>query len=166
MVAISLDEVVEHFSKTAPPKRKLALGINDGPEKKTKKVKRKQQEQKEVEVEVEEGNKFETKKKRTNAPFRRVVAETIEVNPNLTDNSANSSFDTWGAKVRTEFRNKGPCSLIMIRSCLIRPQYCQATADLIVTRGKSFRHEKTKKKRGSYKGGPINTGVASFKFED
>ena len=37
-VAISLDEVVAHFSKTAPPKRKLALGINDGPGiKKTKK---------------------------------------------------------------------------------------------------------------------------------
>merc|ERR1711874_86030 len=78
-------------------------------------------------------------KKRSNTPFRRVVAETIEVNPNLTDNSANTSFDTWGAK---------------------------ATADLIVTRGKSFRHEKTKKKRGSYKGGAINTGVASFKFDD
>ena len=99
-MAISLDEVVDHFSKTAPPKRKLALGINDGPNKKTKKVKRKQQQPKEVEVQ-EEGNKFETKKKGTNTPFRRVVTETIEVNPNLTDNSANTSFDTWGAKVRT-----------------------------------------------------------------
>ena len=28
---ISLDEVVDHFSKTAPPKRKLKLGLNDGP---------------------------------------------------------------------------------------------------------------------------------------
>ena len=28
-----------------------------------------------------------------------------------------------------------------------------------------FRHEKTKKKRGSYKGGPINMGVASIKFD-
>ena len=36
-MAISLDEVVEHFSKTAAPKRKLALGMNDGPKKKTKK---------------------------------------------------------------------------------------------------------------------------------
>ena len=43
----------------------------------------------------------ETKKKGNNAPFRRVVTETVEVNPNLTDNSANTSFDTWGAKVRT-----------------------------------------------------------------
>ena len=49
---------------------------------------------------------------------------------------------------------------------MIRLEYSQATADLIVTRGKSFRHEKTKKKRGSYKGGAINTGVASFKFDD
>merc|ERR1712241_226396 len=73
---------------------------------------------------IEEDNKFAKKKKGSSMPFRRVVAESIEVNPNLTDNSANTSFDTWGAK---------------------------ATADLIVTRGKSFRHEKTKKKRGSYK---------------
>ena len=28
-----------------------------------------------------------------------------------------------------------------------------------------LRHEKTKKKRGSYKGGPINMGVASIKFD-
>ena len=41
-VAISLDEVVAHFSKTAPPKRKLALGINDGPD--TKKTKKKVEE--------------------------------------------------------------------------------------------------------------------------
>jgi len=31
--------------------------------------------------------------------------------------------------------------------------------------GKSFRHEKTKKKRGSYRGGSINTGVNSIKFD-
>merc|ERR1712013_933292 len=74
------------------------------------------------------GEKFAPKRK-SNTPFRRVVAEEIEVDPRLADNSANSSFDTWGAK---------------------------ATQDLIVTKGKSFRHEKTKKKRGSYKGGPIN----------
>lgn len=35
------------------------------------------------------------------------------------------------------------------------------------TRGKSFRHEKTKKKRGNYKGGAIDSvGVHSIKFED
>merc|ERR1719483_614648 len=50
--------------------------------------------------------------RKSNTPFRRVVAEEIEVNPMLADNSANSSFDTWGAK---------------------------ATQDLIVTKGKSFR---------------------------
>ena len=41
-MAISLAEVVDHFSKTAPPKRKLALGINDGPD--TKKTKKKVEE--------------------------------------------------------------------------------------------------------------------------
>ena len=42
----------------------------------------------------------------------------------------------------------------------------KAHQDLIVTRGKGFRHEKTKKKRGSYKGGPIDTSVHSIKFDD
>lgn len=37
---------------------------------------------------------------------------------------------------------------------------------LLQVRGKDFRHEKTKKKRGTYKGGLIETGaVNSFKFE-
>lgn len=35
------------------------------------------------------------------------------------------------------------------------------------TRGKQFRHEKTKKKRGNYKGGIIDSvNVNSIKFED
>ena len=72
---------MDHFSKTAPPKRKLALGINDGPNRKLKKE--------------DEG----TKGKGNNTPFRRVITESIEVNPNLKDNSANTSFDTWGARV-------------------------------------------------------------------
>lgn len=34
------------------------------------------------------------------------------------------------------------------------------------TRGKGFRHEKTKKKRGSYRGGKIDTNATfSIKFE-
>ena len=47
-MALSLAEVVDHFSETAPPKRKLALGINDGPnKKKTKKKVEKKVEKKE-----------------------------------------------------------------------------------------------------------------------
>lgn len=42
----------------------------------------------------------------------------------------------------------------------------RAAQDLKFTRGKSFRHEKTKKKRGSYKGGQIDIGVNSIKFDD
>eukprot|EP00730_Choanoeca_flexa_P014190 TRINITY_DN6112_c0_g1_i2.p1 TRINITY_DN6112_c0_g1~~TRINITY_DN6112_c0_g1_i2.p1 ORF type:complete len:121 (+),score=40.41 TRINITY_DN6112_c0_g1_i2:147-509(+) len=74
--------------------------------------------------------------------FRRVKAEEIEVLPQLADNSYEAAFgqDGWGAK---------------------------ASKDLMVTRGKSFRHEKTKKKRGSYRGGQIDTNkVNSFKFGD
>lgn len=42
----------------------------------------------------------------------------------------------------------------------------KAALDLQYTKGKSFRHEKTKKKRGSYRGGQIDVGVNSIKFED
>ena len=42
----------------------------------------------------------------------------------------------------------------------------RANNDLIHTRGKSFRHEKTKKKRGSYRGGTIDMNTYSIKFED
>merc|ERR1712059_111121 len=76
-----------------------------------------------------------------NAPFRRVVEEDIFVPAALQDNSFNAkkgASGDWGEK---------------------------ASRDLIVTKGKSFRHEKTKKKRGSYKGGPINMGIASIKFD-
>jgi hypothetical protein len=34
-------------------------------------------------------------------------------------------------------------------------------------RGKDFRHEKTKKKRGAYRGGSIDSGaVCSYKYPD
>jgi hypothetical protein len=43
----------------------------------------------------------------------------------------------------------------------------QAHRDLIVTKGKGFTKEKNKKKRGSYKGGPLDVGMSrSFKFDD
>lgn len=42
----------------------------------------------------------------------------------------------------------------------------RAHQDLKHTKGKTFRHEKTKKKRGSYHGGQIDTSVNSIKFED
>ena len=35
----------------------------------------------------------------------------------------------------------------------------------VQVRGKDFRHEKTKKKRGSYRGGVIDHAVNSFKFD-
>ena len=42
----------------------------------------------------------------------------------------------------------------------------KASATLMQVRGKDFRHEKTKKKRGSYTGGEITLGSNSFKYED
>jgi hypothetical protein len=78
------------------------------------------------------------KPKPKNAPFRRVVSEEIEIPHEALRDNSYKSFDTWGAK---------------------------ASQDLIVTRGKGFRSEKTKKKRGSYRGGSINVGVNSIRFD-
>ena len=76
--------------------------------------------------------------KKSNAPFRRVKAEDITIEKEELKDNSFKAFDSWGQK---------------------------ANQDLIVTKGKSFRHEKTKKKRGSYRGGEINVGVNSIKFD-
>ncbi|KAJ8917555.1 hypothetical protein NQ315_005604 [Exocentrus adspersus] len=44
------------------------------------------------------------------------------------------------------------------------PGVKKAFYDLKHTRGKSFRHEKTKKKRGSYRGGTIDTSLKKLSF--
>ncbi|KAK2169820.1 hypothetical protein NP493_1175g01002 [Ridgeia piscesae] len=80
--------------------------------------------------------------RRRSSPFRRIKSEAISLDPRLADNSfaaKSNARGAWGEK---------------------------ASHDLIHTQGKSFRHEKTKKKRGSYKGGPIDTtSVNSIKFD-
>jgi len=79
------------------------------------------------------------KKVRTpNEPFRRVQLRKEDLDHKFRDNSFNAQHDQWGHK---------------------------AFKDLSVVQGKGFRHEKTKKKRGSYAGGPINTSVNSIRFD-
>ncbi|KAF0293898.1 Nucleolar and coiled-body phosphoprotein 1 [Amphibalanus amphitrite] len=71
--------------------------------------------------------------RRQNTPFRRVREEEVEVHQQLADNSfeaKSGAVGSWGER---------------------------ANRDLKFTRGKGFRHEKTKKKRGSYSGGQIDT---------
>ena len=54
---------------------------------------------------------------------------------------------------------------------LISPLYHYITTPYYIlhaiqVRGKDFRHEKTKKKRGSYRGGSISLDSFSFKYSD
>ncbi|XP_019856811.1 PREDICTED: nucleolar and coiled-body phosphoprotein 1-like isoform X2 [Amphimedon queenslandica] len=73
-------------------------------------------------------------------PFRR-VDDSITVDMKLSNNSFEAkkgSKGSWGEKANKDFKH---------------------------TKGKSFRHEKTKKKRGTYKGGMIDTSVNSIKFD-
>lgn len=103
-----------------------------------------------VEVEVEESKENEETnnkpkksklKKGTSNSFRRVKEEEIVIKKR---ELANNDFD---AKQGADGYGK------------------IANEILKFTKGKSFRHEKTKKKRGTYKGGPINMGVTSIKFD-
>jgi len=90
----------------------------------------------------EESTPKVTSKLKRNESFRRVVAESVYVPQVLADNSFDAKIGSrgdWGEK---------------------------ANEDLRCTKGKSFRHEKTKKKRGSYRGGNINTSVNSIKFDN
>lgn len=89
-----------------------------------------------------DGDENGTKKKQKatpNKPFKRIDASQVTVNNGLASNSYNAKKggDIFGQK---------------------------ANEVLSAVRGKDFRHAKTKKKRGTYRGGEIDFGVNSFKF--
>lgn len=69
---------------------------------------------------------------------------------------------------RNRFTNSNPiCILNNTNQIGARGSWGErANKDLKHTRGKSFKHEKTKKKRGSYRGGAIDTSVNSIRFDD
>lgn len=95
-------------------------------------------------IKVQTPNTFPKRKKgekRASSPFRRVREEEIEVDSRVADNSFDAkrgAVGDWGER---------------------------ANQVLKFTKGKSFRHEKTKKKRGSYRGGSISVQVNSVKFD-
>ncbi len=144
----------------APPakRRKVAPGVKaDTPKADSSESSSEEEEEKSAKPEVGKKRKFSeitknssganlyngngvngASQKPKNAPFRRVISEEIEIPHEALRDNSYKSFDTWGAK---------------------------ASQDLIVTKGKSFRSEKTKKKRGSYRGGSINVGVNSIQFD-
>ena len=79
--------------------------------------------------------------KRASPPFQRIREEEIEVDARVADNSFNAKWGTagdWGE---------------------------HANQVLKFTKGKSFQYEKTKKKRGSSRGGSISIQVNSIKFD-
>ncbi|CDW57274.1 Nucleolar and coiled body phosphoprotein 1 [Trichuris trichiura] len=78
---------------------------------------------------------------RNNGPYRRFTAGKDQLNQEFRDNSYRAKKgDTWGKR---------------------------AYEDLAPVKGKNFRKEKTKKKRGSYKGGKIDpNAIGSIRFPD
>jgi len=85
-------------------------------------------------------NGKQNNKRKGNHSFQRINTNIDDLRPELRDNSFHAKDETYGAK---------------------------ANRDLSIVKGKGFRHEKTKKKRGTYKsGGHIDSGkVNSIKFE-
>ena len=69
------------------------------------------------------------------------------------------SKGSWGEKANRDLKHtKG--LLVLPAQTIHSSSFTQCHCT-----GKSFRHEKTKKKRGSYRGGQINTQVCSIKFD-
>ena len=64
------------------------------------------------------------------------------------------TFQHWLAGARQLWLATRPEGLFLKPSCVPGQ-----------VRGRDFRHEKTKKKRGTYRGGQIDHSVNSFKFE-
>lgn len=127
----------------------------------------------------------------SNIPFRRIVEEDVSVDPRLADNSFTakvrehhnmSVMRYWKYLILTEWVRWAAYQrlhllLKTVRTKSLNPFFClpqrgasgdwgeKANDVLKFTKGKSFRHEKTKKKRGSYRGGAISTTVNSIKFD-
>nr|XP_053645758.1 nucleolar and coiled-body phosphoprotein 1-like isoform X2 [Cherax quadricarinatus] len=75
-----------------------------------------------------------------NEPYRRVRAEEVDVDYKF-DNSFKAKQGAQGSWGERAYR------------------------DLKETRGKGYRQEKNKKKKGSYRGGALDFGVNSVKFD-
>ncbi|TPX39773.1 hypothetical protein SeMB42_g04769 [Synchytrium endobioticum] len=92
---------------------------------------------------LEQSGQKKNKECKKGTPFQRVKAEEVTfLDERVKDNSVFTKVDEYGM---------------------------QAWQELSVTRGKGFRAEKQKKKKGSYRGGTINTSISSsvkFKYSD
>jgi hypothetical protein len=143
-------------------KQEEAAGAEEEEEEKPKAKKPKQEEKpadEEASTEAEApatGGKQGKKGKGGNVPFQRIKSDEVTYlkvkggqaeAARLLDNTFESKFkDGWAnGEVREDYGAK-------------------ASATLVAVRGKDFRHEKTKKKRGTYKGGPIDMQSNSIKF--
>lgn len=110
----------------------------------------------------------------SNVPFRRIREEEVAVDPRLQDNSFDAKVSSVTAKSNFKTASlKWLCWSFTLNHLSLLFQFGsngdwgqKANDTLRFTKGKSFRHEKTKKKRGSYRGGAINsTSVNSIKFD-
>lgn len=102
---------------------------------------------------------------RKSSPFRRVREE--EADPNYLKKIGKNAFEHKVSMIHCVIGDDSALTRCCFQAGAQGSWGEKANADLIKTRGKSFRHEKTKKKRGSYHGGKIDsTNSYSIKFDD
>jgi len=93
-VPISLNEVVEHFSKTAPPKRKLSLGINDGPGAKKAKESGTEDSESDSSSDDSSDSEAEDNKKVAAVPAKKTVPAAVSKPASNSKDSSSSSEDS------------------------------------------------------------------------
>lgn len=107
--------------------------------------------------------------------FQRVNADEWLNKKGAWDNSYEATFGNggWGAGAQAVLGQVCMPSAdpLQVHTCSCQKYFCHPvmpTACACVpdqVRGKDFRHEKTKKKRGTYRGGQIDHNINSFRFE-
>lgn len=81
--------------------------------------------------------------------------------------AASRPVGTVGRRWATLLSHSPPALVLFCQGTFGQGGYgFKASEKLSKVRGKDFRHEKTKKKRGSYRGGEISMNSYSVKFDD
>lgn len=143
LVTIETEDPTKISSALNIPIDGFSPSIEASKRKKEKKIKAEEQPQIKQTVDVTETEPVECEKKSiAGTPFKRINPEEVDfAREELKNNDFSAKKGAQGSYGE------------------------KAYFDLKDSRGKDFKQEKNKKKKGSYKGGRIDTGVHSIKFD-
>ncbi|KAG5517906.1 hypothetical protein PMAC_000361 [Pneumocystis sp. 'macacae'] len=167
-------------------KRKLILSCQEIPMKKSKKQKngiKNEYLKNRIETEtpnthyVEKGNEIYFENASDLQPNKKEITCDLNFKETYDKENLDKKKDIKGKLKKKSFSRIDKSKIEFAHNCLRDNSYAmaykgeqdeygtKANRDLIFTKGKEFRAEKSKKKKGSYHGGKINTNISrSFKF--